>query len=257
MKIRFIINPIAGIGSQQGIEKLIQEKVEFDFDVVYTNKAGDATVLSKDAIDKQTDIVIAVGGDGTVNECAKALINSDTALGVIPCGSGNGFAYHIGMKKKISVAITQLNKCKISSIDSCSVNGTVFVNVAGIGFDAHIANLFSKLKDRGFLNYIKLIVTEVFRYKAREYKLDFDGKTISTSAYLIAFANTSQYGNDFKISPLAKENDGKIDFVIVKKFTKWKVPYFLLKIINSGVISYIMLTGEPLFSLVEDHVARY
>ena len=103
MKIRFIINPISGTGKQKGIEKLIEKNVSFSYDVFYTRKARDATLLSKEAIDEKIDVVIAVGGDGTVNECAKALVNSNTALGVIPSGSGNGFAYHIGMKKRLQI----------------------------------------------------------------------------------------------------------------------------------------------------------
>ena len=235
MKIRFIINPIAGTGKQKEIEKLIEKDISFSYDVFYTSKAGDATLLAKVAVDEKIDVVIAVGGDGTVNECAKTLVNSNTALGVIPSGSGNGFAYHLGMKKKITDAIIQLNNCTISTIDSCTANENVFVNVSGIGFDAHIANLFSNLKNRGFFNYIKLITKEVFAYESAKYKLQFEGKVMQTKAYLIAFANASQYGNDFKISPNAKLNDGLIDFVIVKKFAKWKIPLFLLQIISGKI----------------------
>lgn len=235
MKIRFIINPISGTGKQKGIEKLIEKNVSFCYDIFYTRKAGDATLLSKKAMDEKINVVIAVGGDGTVNECAKALVNSNTALGVIPAGSGNGFAYHIGMKKKIADAIIQLNRCTVSTIDSCTVNENVFVNVSGIGFDAHIAILFSTLKNRGFFNYIKLIAKEVFTYKATKYTLQFDGKIMQTKAYLIAFANASQYGNDFRISPNAKLTDGLIDFVIVKKFAKWRIPLFLLQIISGKI----------------------
>ncbi|OUV76131.1 MAG: hypothetical protein CBC83_01210 [Flavobacteriales bacterium TMED123] len=236
MKIRFIINPIAGTGKQKEIEKLIEKDISFSYDVFYTRKAGDATLLAKEAaIDEKIDVVIAVGGDGTVNECAKTLVNSNTALGVIPSGSGNGFAFHIGMKKKIADAIIQLNNCTISTIDSCTANENVFVNVSGIGFDAHISNLFSNLKKRGLFNYIKLITKEVFAYESTKYKLQFEGKVMETKAYLIAFANASQYGNDFRISPNAKLNDGLIDFVIVKKFAKWKIPLFLLQIISGKI----------------------
>ena len=134
MKIRFIINPISGTGKQKGIEKLITKMlVNLDYDIVYTNESGNATKLSQKAIKDRIDIVVAVGGDGTVNECAKALIGTDTALGVVPCGSGNGFAYHIGMKKEVEQAVKQLNTCDIKMIDSCSANGIPFVNVSGIG----------------------------------------------------------------------------------------------------------------------------
>ena len=102
MKIRFIINPISGTGKQKGIENLIAKNLSnFDYTIVYTKESGSATEISRKAIEDKIDIVVAVGGDGTVNECAKAVIGTDTALGVIPCGSGNGFAYHIGMEKNI------------------------------------------------------------------------------------------------------------------------------------------------------------
>ena len=235
MKIRFIVNPISGTGKQNNIEEIIKKYFQSDCDIVYTQKGGDATILSQKAVDENIDVIIAVGGDGTVNECAKALIGSNTALGVIPCGSGNGFALHIGIKKDIKEAVKQLNNCVIQSVDSCTVNGEKFVNVSGIGFDAHIANLFSQLKNRGFINYLKLIKDEVFTYQTKEYILQYEGKTKRLKAYLIAFSNACQYGNDFKISPNTSILDGLIDFVIVKEFPKWKVPGFLLTLANGQV----------------------
>ena len=145
MRIRFIINPISGTGKQKGIEKYITKHLK-NYEIFYTQKAGDASRMSKEAAADNIDAVIGVGGDGTVNECLIGLVNTNTALGVIPCGSGNGFAYHIGMKNKIEQAIIQLKDTRIEQIDSCSANGAPFVNVSGIGFDAHIANLFSELK---------------------------------------------------------------------------------------------------------------
>ena len=138
---------------------------------------------------------MAVGGDGTINECLKSLVNTNTALGVIPCGSGNGFAYHIGMNRKIENAIIQMKNTRIEFIDSCTANGIPFVNVSGIGFDAHIANLFSNLNERGFVNYVKLILKEL-NYKPQKYTLSYDETQKKVTAYLIAFANASQYGND-------------------------------------------------------------
>jgi len=230
MKIRFIINPVSGTGKQKGIEQCIA--MHFDnYDIVRTQKSGDATSLSKVAIEEEFDAIIAVGGDGTVNECAKALIGSNTSLGVIPCGSGNGFAFHNGMDSNIEKAIIQLKNAYIKTIDSCTANGMPFVNVSGIGFDAHIANLFANLTNRGFSNYIKLIYNEL-QYKARDYTLNYDGNTEHINALLISFANTAQWGNNFQISPNAKTDDGLIDFVIVKDFARWKVPSFLLKVAN-------------------------
>tara|TARA_Y100000385_G_scaffold288883_1_gene356696 strand:- start:394 stop:1260 length:867 start_codon:yes stop_codon:yes gene_type:complete len=229
MRIRFIINPVSGTGKQQGIENHINNHIKHDFEIVYTKSAGDATMLSKSAISDGFDIVVAVGGDGTVNECVKSLIKSNTALGVIPCGSGNGFAYHLGMRRDPKEAIKQLNNIFIEEIDLCTANGIPFVNVSGVGFDAHIAKLFSGLKVRGFMNYLKLILKEL-NYKAKEYEINYDGRNKKVEAFLISFANASQYGNDAKISPIADIKDGLLDFVIVKRFPKWKIPLFLFKV---------------------------
>ena len=228
MRIRFIINPIAGTGKQTGIEDTIAKHLD-NYNIVYTQKNGDATRLSAEAVRDEIDAVIAVGGDGTVNECLIGLVNSDTALGVIPCGSGNGFAYHIGMGRTVEKAIVQLKDAKIDTIDSCTANGTPFVNVSGIGFDAHIANLFAGLKERGFIKYLKLILQEL-SYKPQEYILQYEGLDRKVKAYMISFANASQYGNDARISPMADVQDGLLDFVIVKAFPKWKIPFFLLKV---------------------------
>ena len=228
MNIRFIINPVSGTGKQKNIKHYIQKHLD-NYDIFYTKEPGDASKISKDAVDKNIDAVIAVGGDGTVNECLQSLVNTNTALGVIPCGSGNGFAYHIGMKRTNEEAIKQLKKNKITSIDLCSANGMPFVNIAGIGFDAYIAKAFSRFKKRGFFNYIKLILKEL-NYKPQEYRIKYDQTERNIQAYMIAFANASQYGNDVKIAPMANIQDGLLDFVIVKKIPKWKIPFFLLQI---------------------------
>jgi len=199
MKIRFIINPISGTGKQKGIKEYITKHLE-NFEIIYTKKVGDATRISKEAANENIDAVIAVGGDGTVNECLKGLVNTNTALGVIPCGSGNGFAYHIGMDRTIKKAVKQLKKTQIKHIDTCTANGVPFVNVSGIGFDAHIANLFLTLTERGFINYVKLVLREL-RYKAKEYTISYNNIERKVTTYMIAFANASQYGNDAKISP--------------------------------------------------------
>lgn len=235
MKIRFIINPKAGKGKQKNIESLIKKNFNWKkYDIVYTKKSGGASILCEEAIKENINIIIAVGGDGTVNECAKIIINKDIALGVIPCGSGNGFAYHIGMPKNIIRSIKKLNKCQIQTIDSATVNSIPFVNVAGIGFDAHIAYLFSKIKTRGFISYIKLVMQEL-SYKAKEYTITHKSNKIKVYAFFIAFANSSQYGNDIKISPYSKNNDGKTDIIIIQKFPKWKIPLFLLQLYKGNI----------------------
>lgn len=231
MKIRFIINPISGTGKQKYIEKKIKNNLQFTYDIFYTKKQGDATKLSYKAIKENIDVIVAVGGDGTVNECAKALIGSNVGIGVIPCGSGNGFANHIGMSSTIIKAIIQLNTSKFSIIDSCSVNGEKFVNVSGIGFDSHIANLFGKNKKRGLSNYMRIIIKELF-YSPQFYTIEYNNIKKKIKAYLIAFANASQYGNNYTISPTAKIDDQLIDFVIIKELPLCKIPSLLLRLIT-------------------------
>ena len=230
MKIRFIINPISGIGKQKGIEKYITKYIK-DFEIVHTKKSGDATIISKNAAKENIDVVVAVGGDGTVNECLKGLVNTNTALGVIPCGSGNGFANHVGMQSNIEKAVKQLNNSRIDTIDSCTANGFPFVNVSGIGFDAHIADLFLTLKVRGVFSYIKLIISEL-SYKAKEYSIFYNNIERKVKAYMIDFANASQFGNNAKISPRSDFQDGLIDFVIVNNFPKWKIPVILFMLLS-------------------------
>ena len=230
MKIRFIINPISGIGKQKGIEKYITKYIK-DFEIVHTKKSGDATIISKNAAKENIDVVVAVGGDGTVNECLKGLVNTNTALGVIPCGSGNGFANHVGMQSNIEKAVKQLNNSRIETIDSCTANGFPFVNVSGIGFDAHIADLFLTLKVRGVFSYIKLIISEL-SYNAKEYSIFYNNIERKVKAYMIDFANASQFGNNAKISPRSDFQDGLIDFVIVNNFPKWKIPVILFMLLS-------------------------
>ena len=234
MKTKFIINPIAGTGKQLDITNKIKkllEKDRFNFDVDITERPNHATELSKKAIKENYKLVVAIGGDGTVSECAKALIGSETALSIIACGSGNGFAYHFKINRKIDGAILQLNNNQIKYIDSCIVNNLPFINVSGIGFDAHIANLFASTKKRGFFSYIKLTLREL-SYKAKEYEISYNSISKKIKAFAIVFANASQYGNDARIAPNAITNDGLIDFVIVKKFPNWKIPFFILDVLR-------------------------
>ena len=237
MKVKFIINPNAGTGKQIGIEKILSKYFNFKYEIIYTKAKGDAIKIINNKINNNdTNIIIAIGGDGTVNECLRALIGKDIALGVIPCGSGNGFAYHIGMNKNIKNSVIQLNNCIIKDIDCFHLNKIPFVNIAGIGFDAHIASLFNNNKKRGFLSYIKLIFKEL-SYNANNYKIRYNEKKEEVKAYFIAFANTSQYGNNAQISPQAKIDDKLLDVVIVKAFAKWKIPLFLFRMLTGTLHS--------------------
>lgn len=219
--ICFIVNPISGIGRQKVIEKLIDEQLDrtlFDYEIAYTKAAKHAIELSKDAALRNIDIVVAVGGDGSVNETAKGLVNTNSALAIIPTGSGNGLARHLNIPLNLKKAMQVINKGKQTAIDSIQMNDETFVNVAGIGFDAHIGWEFAKFGKRGFSSYIKVITREFPKYKAQDFELIIDGNKVTKNAYLISFANGSQWGNNAYIAPTADISDGEMDIAILRDF---------------------------------------
>ena len=236
MRTRFIINPISGTGKQNNIEDYIS-KYFINYDVFFTKRPGHATSLSKQAIIDKIDILIVVGGDGTVNECLTPLINTNIALGIIPCGSGNGLANHIGINSNIKKALYQMIASKQDLIDVCLVNDKAFINVSGVGFDSHIAHLFSKLKKRGLFSYLLVVIKEL-SYSAKNYEIQHNKITRKIKAFMISFANGSEYGNGVKIAPNAVINDGLIDFIIVKEFPKWKIPFFVIQLFTGAVNKY-------------------
>jgi len=239
MKTKFIINPISGTGKQKHIENIIEQyldKNRFEYDICFTEYSLHAKEIAKQAKQEDYKLIVAVGGDGTVNEISSELIGSEVALSIIPAGSGNGLAFHFGIKRNLTAAVLQLNTSETKTIDSGTANGIPFVNVSGIGFDAHISHLFLNLKERGFSNYIKLIFKEI-NYKAKDYTICYNGMERKVNAILISFANATQYGNNFQISPNSKIDDGLIDFVIVKDMARWKIPHFLFKIAQGKIES--------------------
>ena len=151
-KILFIVNPISGVGKQRIVETLVPNCLDFsifDFEIVYTEYAGHASLIAKNASEDGVDIVVVVGGDGSVNEVAKALVHSETVMGIVPCGSGNGLARCLKIPMRIENAIKVLNKQKIKTIDTATVNNEPFFNIAGVGYDALIAGLFAREGKRG------------------------------------------------------------------------------------------------------------
>ena len=208
---------------------------KFDFDYFYTKKSKHATELARKAAEEKIDVVVAVGGDGTMHECANGLLGSDTALTVLPCGSGNGFAFHFGISNNIDKAIKQLNTLEYKKIDSCTANGLPFFNVSGVGFDAHIANLFATTKVRGFASYVKLVLRECAFYPAQEYTLEYDGKKEVHKAVIISWANATQFGNGAQISPQSIVDDGVIEICILKDFRRYLVPVLLYQLFKGRI----------------------
>lgn len=221
-KICFIVNPISGIGRQKVIEKLIDQQLNrtlFDYEISYTKAAKHATELARQAVLNNFNIVVAVGGDGSINEIGRGLIGSTTAMAIIPAGSGNGLARHLKIPLDSKKAMDIINNAKETIIDTMQFNNETFINIAGLGFDAHIGWEFAKFGKRGLSSYLKLIAREYPKYKAADYELIINGKSFHKKAFVISFANGSQWGNNAYIAPLADISDGFIDIAILKDFS--------------------------------------
>ena len=215
--IRFIINPSAGKHKNlKTLEKDIK-KLFPQAEIIYTKCAGHAKELALEAAQKNYETAVAVGGDGTINEVTQGLVNSNTALGIIPCGSGNGFARLIKMPLKDSLKCLEIiKKGKLKKIDVGQANNEYFLNVAGLGFDALVAQKFAKSKRRGKLPYFKIGIEEYFSYRPAKCNLIFDdGTKTELSPLCLAFANGNQYGCDFVIAPKAVLDDDKLDMVVI------------------------------------------
>lgn len=238
-KILFIMNPISGGRQQQkgSFVKLIEEHLDhtkFDHELVQSASAEHATELAQQAVRDQTDILVAIGGDGSVNQVARALIGTETILGIIPAGSGNGLSHYLEIPTNVVEAIKIINRRKITRIDSVNINNEIFFSIAGVGFDALIAKKYSQYGRRGFLPYFRL-VTELYPlYKPKKYILTIDGQVISTRALMITFANSNQFGYNTVIAPGASVDDGLLDVCIVKKAPLVVIP----------VISHLIFTKK-------------
>ena len=227
-RILFIVNPVSGLGKQKGLEWLLSEGIDKDrfvYQVVYTDCQGHATELSRKAAAEGVEMVVAVGGDGTVNETAAGLVGTETAMGIIPAGSGNGLSRHLRIPMKIKQAIDVINQAKTMKIDTATLNDQLFVNVAGVGFDAFVAKKFSKAGKRGFSTYFRITANAYRDYKPRKYIMNIDGVEITRRALLVSFANSSQFGNNTSIDPGAAVDDGFIDVCIVGKVPFWKTGF--------------------------------
>jgi diacylglycerol kinase (ATP) len=229
-KILFIVNPISGSGKNNPLEKYIEEQFgndKFTYKIIYTERAGHATELSKTAVAEGTDIIVAVGGDGTVNETARAIIGTNCALGIIPRGSGNGLARHLKLPFNVKKGLESIATGNYISIDTATLDDKVFLSIAGMGYDAHVAKKFAKAGTRGFMTYFKIVSSDYKNYKPRKYKLILDGKTIKWTAFMVSFANSNQFGNNTSIDSSAKIDDGYIDVCIVRKVPMIRLPLVL------------------------------
>jgi len=227
IKIAFIINPISGNRSKENLGTLIKENLDsekFEHRILFTQKAGHGYQLALQMVEESIPLVIAVGGDGTVNEIARALVHTNSTLGIIPMGSGNGLARHLDIPLNPKDAIHMLNTYKCAEIDYGKANEILFFCTCGVGFDAHIGHEFSKSKTRGFGGYLKTILREFISYRPKKYKLKTKTSSIKKKAFLVSFANAAQYGNNAFIAPNADIQDGYIDVSLLEPFPAFSLP---------------------------------
>ncbi len=223
--ITFIINPVAGRKGKNKFERRLKKKFGdegFRVRSCFTQYPSHAHEFALNEVKAGTDIIVAVGGDGTINEVARALIGTDNVLGIIPLGSGNGFARHFGVPLSINKALRTLERGKVRAIDVGYINNRAFLCTTGIGFDAETGYFFSHYDRRGLLSYMFSFI-RVFRdYKPVEYKIEINGNVRTFEAFFINIANISQFGYHFYVAPKASTEDGFLDLVVVRKFPKWK-----------------------------------
>lgn len=218
----FIVNPKAGTRTGVNFDEVILSVInlkKYDYQIKYTERAGHATELAAAAVLQGIEYCFAIGGDGTVNEVAKALKGSQTCLGIVPCGSGNGLARHLKIPLKIEHAISLIDSGKILRIDTMLVNDIFSINVSGIGFDAHVAAMFGNSAGRGFWNYAKLVINEFKKYPEQKFEINCDGYNVAYNLFVVAFANSSQFGNNAYIAPDASVVDESLNIVLLRKMS--------------------------------------
>ncbi|MFH1296676.1 MAG: diacylglycerol kinase family protein [Bacteroidota bacterium] len=225
-RVVFIVNPVSGSKRQKRIEEVVDkylDKSRFSYKVLFTEEKGHASQIARQAVKEGASIVVAVGGDGTVNEVGQGLVGKDTALSIIPTGSGNGLARHLRLPLDFRKAIGIINQGKRQKIDTATLNGALFLNMAGVGFDAHVARKFEQASVRGFFSYFYISTSSYRKYKPKKYKILINGRVVKRRALLISFANSSQFGNNATIAPMASLEDGLIDVCILRKLPFWKI----------------------------------
>lgn len=224
-KALLIVNPVSGTspGSKEAIVEMARRMLPaagFDLEVAYTERRGHASELAAAAAAAGVGTIIAAGGDGTVNETARALCHTASTLGIIPCGSGNGLARHLGISMNPEKALQTVCDGRSELCDFCTANGEPFFCTFGMGFDAAVSDRFASKPDRrGLKNYVRAAVEVFLRYKSQEYVLSANGETLTDHAFIITCCNASQYGNNAFIAPRASMTDGLLDVTVIHKGT--------------------------------------
>lgn len=237
-RILFIVNPISGTHGKEFVLHLIDKYIDrtrYDYTVRKTEYAGHACQLAHQAAEEKTDIVVAIGGDGTINEIGRSLVHTDTAMGIIPCGSGNGLARHLHIPMGPHGAIETLNKGFIKEIDYGIIDQHPFFCTCGVGFDAFVSLKFADSGKRGLTTYLENTLHESLTYQPETYEIENELGTVRYKAFLIACANASQYGNNAYIAPQASLTDGMMDITILEPFTMLDVPTLAFQLFNKTI----------------------
>ena len=217
-RIMLIVNPISGTGNKKDVPEVVERTLAaegYSTDVRFTGGRGDATMFASEASDKGYYVVLACGGDGTVNETARALCGSQTALGILPAGSGNGLARHLGIPMDVELAMEIVCQRNVVPSDYGSVNGVPFFCTFGMGFDAAVSHRFARQNHRGLLSYVRSALSEYVQFRPTTYTISANGKLLTEKAFLVAVCNASQWGNNAYIAPEASLTDGLLDITVV------------------------------------------
>ncbi len=240
-QIVFIVNPISGTSSKKGFDRLVERTLDpeqYDWRIIRTEYAGHAAELAAQCASDGIDVCVAVGGDGTVNEVARSLVGTQTALGIVPSGSGNGLARHLCLPMSMKGALAMIAQGHTAMFDHGVINGHPFFCTCGMGFDAFVSLKFAQSGKRGLATYTKMVLSEGMSYKPASYDVqveDADGEVSHCEAFLIACANAAQYGNNTYIAPGASMQDGLLDVIIIHPFKGMGGPKVLMDLMLKTV----------------------
>ena len=236
MKALFIVNPNSGPAWKK-LPKAHKERIDATagVELAFTEHAGHAREMAHQAVEENCERVIAIGGDGTVHEIGTALIGSNTALGVVPMGSGNGYARSMGIPLKAAQAIEHALSATPKAVDTGKANNTPFLGVAGWGFDALVAHKFAEGKGRGLVNYVKTSISEFSNYEAANFEISIGDEQIQQNAFAVVAANTPEYGNNARISPNSNPMDGLLELVIIDPLKAQDIPGMSARLFSGNI----------------------
>jgi YegS/Rv2252/BmrU family lipid kinase len=230
-KIHFIVNPIAGSGknklSKDELNNLFGSDL-YEIVVKESQFPKHAVVLAKESIAENANVIVACGGDGTINEIASGLINTNVTLGIIPMGSGNGLASNLKIPRKIEKALKIIKNANVLEIDAGLINDEFFFSNTGIGFDAHVISDFEEDTKRKLWGYVNSAIKSLRNYKYQEVELSYLNQTIKISPFLLFISNSNEMGYKMSLTPKASLQDGLFDIIIVPKLSAFKMICFTL-----------------------------